>query len=371
MLELTEIAGGARAGGRERQGAVSALLAELARAPPAAHVPPAAPPLAPGTVIGRFEIGRELGRGGFGVVYQARDRELGREVAFKLVPCAGPRAADERILREAEAAANLLHPNVVTLFDVGRCEHGTYLVLELLRGRTIADRLQEGPLPPRQALHVAVQVARGLAHAHAHGVVHRDLAPANLFLCEDGAVKVLDFGLARAFGCPRPGGGTPDAHGAGAAARRAGGRADRRLRARAACSTSCSPASCRRGRGAGARASPRSRGSRAWPTSSATCSSTILWTAPATARRWRPRSRRSRRASRRCVPRRAGAGCSSARSWPSRSARRRSASARAPPSSSGRCAADPGRRRHARRRGGGLRERDRRAAIWTRCRAWW
>ncbi len=208
MLELIEIGHG-RAGGSDRQGAVSALLAELARAPPARHTPPAAPPLAPGTRIGRFEIGRELGRGGFGIVYQARDLELGREVALKLVPCSGPRTADERVIREAEAAASLLHPNVVTLFDVGRCEHGTYLVLELLRGRSVADRLDEGPLPPHQALHVAVQVARGLACAHASGVVHRDLAPSNLFLCEDGSVKILDFGLARAFGCPRPGGGTP------------------------------------------------------------------------------------------------------------------------------------------------------------------
>jgi serine/threonine protein kinase len=207
MLELAENER-TRSAEQDHQGAVSALLADLARAPPAGSAPPSAPPLATGTVIGRFELVRELGRGGFGVVYEARDRQLGREVALKLVPCAaGPHAAEERAVHEAEAAANLLHPNVVTLFDVGRCEHGVYLVLELLRGRTLSERLAEGPLPPREALQVGLQAARGLAHAHAHGVVHRDLSPGNLFLCQDGSVKLLDFGLARAFGAPhRPGG---------------------------------------------------------------------------------------------------------------------------------------------------------------------
>ncbi|ABC82566.1 serine/threonine protein kinase [Anaeromyxobacter dehalogenans 2CP-C] len=186
-------------------GAISRLLVDLAREPAA----PRAGALDAGAVIGRFEIVRELARGGFGVVYAARDRTLGRSVAFKLVPSAASGAADDRVLREAEAAARLTHPNIVTLFDVGRCAAGPYLVLELLRGETLAARLRRGPLPLREALRVAEAVARGLAHAHEAGVFHRDLSPGNVFLCEDGQVKVLDFGLAHAFGRPRTAGGTP------------------------------------------------------------------------------------------------------------------------------------------------------------------
>src|SRR5512147_1961228 len=166
--------------------------------------------LAPGAVVGRFEMVAEIGRGGFGVVWEARDRELGRSVAFKAVRAGGnPGLREERLLREAEAAARLTHPNIVTLYDAGRCPQGPYLVLELLRGRTLAERLEEGSLPAREALRIAVEVARGVAHAHAHGVIHRDLKPANVFLCQDGQVKVLDFGMAHAFGRRRADGGTP------------------------------------------------------------------------------------------------------------------------------------------------------------------
>ncbi|ABS28352.1 serine/threonine-protein kinase [Anaeromyxobacter sp. Fw109-5] len=189
---------------------VSALLGELARAPEVElgsaweHV------LRPGAVVGRFELVREIGRGGFGVVYEARDRELGRSVAFKAVR-AGDRTSlqEERLLREAEAAARLSHPNIVTVYDAGRCEHGPYLVLELLRGRALAERLSGEPPALRESLRVASEVASALAHAHAEGVVHRDLSPGNVFLCDDGRVKVLDFGLSHAFGRRRISGGTP------------------------------------------------------------------------------------------------------------------------------------------------------------------
>src|SRR5512133_1239736 len=166
--------------------------------------------LRPGAVVGRFELVRELGRGGFGVVYEARDRALGRPVAFKAV-VAGPREAGrhDRLLQEAEAAARLSHPNIVTLYDVGRSEHGPYLVLELLRGQTLGQRLALGAISAREAVRVAIEVARGLAHAHARGVVHRDLTPGNVFLCEDGQVKVLDLGMAHAFGRRKVAGGTP------------------------------------------------------------------------------------------------------------------------------------------------------------------
>ncbi len=176
-------------------GAMSALLAELVRCPPGAGWDR---PVFPGEEIGRFEIIREIGRGGFGVVYQARDRELQREVAFKAVRPSGVDPLHEaRLLGEAEAAARLSHPNIVHLYDVGRCDRGPYLVLELLRGARLGDRLAAGPLPAREAVRIAVEASRGLAHAHALGVIHRDVSPGNVFLCEDGQVKVLDFGLAQ------------------------------------------------------------------------------------------------------------------------------------------------------------------------------
>jgi TolB-like protein len=193
-----------------RPGALSALLAELA------HVPAETSDswsriLRPGAVVGRFELVRELGRGGFGVVYEAKDRELGRTVAFKAVRSGQLREIrEERLLREAEAAARLSHPNIVTLFDVGRCEDGPYLVLELLRGETLGQRLERGAVPLREAVHIAAEVAKGMAHAHSQGIIHRDLTPGNVFLCADGQVKVLDLGMAHAFGHRKIDGGTPD-----------------------------------------------------------------------------------------------------------------------------------------------------------------
>jgi eukaryotic-like serine/threonine-protein kinase len=193
-----------------RPGALSALLAELAHGP-AEQGDSWARVLRPGAVVGRFELVREIGRGGFGVVYEARDTELHRTVAFKAVRAGQMREVrEERLLREAEAAARLSHPNIVTLFDVGRCEDGPYLVLELLRGETLGRRLEQGQLPLREAVHVAVEVAKGMAHAHSQGIIHRDLTPGNVFLCADGQVKVLDLGMAHAFGHRKIDGGTPD-----------------------------------------------------------------------------------------------------------------------------------------------------------------
>ncbi len=164
----------------------------------------------PGTVIGRFQIVRQLGRGGFGVVFEALDRDLGRSVAFKLLQgSVDPSPREERLLREAEAAARLSHPNIVTLHDVGRCDYGPFLVLELLHGQSLSDRMAAGPLPLPEALRITVEVARGLSHAHARGIVHRDLSAGNVFLCEDGHVKLLDLGMAQAFGRRKVDGGTP------------------------------------------------------------------------------------------------------------------------------------------------------------------
>ncbi len=188
--------------GRETlpRGAFSALLEEMAAAPEVSLSEGWEQRLKPGAVVGRFELLREVGRGGFGIVYEARDHDLGRLIAFKAIR-PGPRTAprDRWLLDEAEAVAQLNHPNIVTLHDVGTCESGPYLILELLRGETLEERLVRGPLPLREALRVAVGMARGLEHAHAAGVIHRDLKPGNVFLTEDGGVKLLDFGLAHFF----------------------------------------------------------------------------------------------------------------------------------------------------------------------------
>jgi serine/threonine protein kinase/tetratricopeptide (TPR) repeat protein len=194
----------------QEPGSISAILAELARIPEPPAAGAFAPGLKPGARIGRFELVRELGRGAFGVVFEAHDTDLRRSVAFKLVRPGSAEVAGDQLRREAETIAGLSHPNLVTLYDVGRCDHGPYLVLELLRGRTLRERLKEGPLAPAEALRLATEVARGLAHAHARGVVHRDLKPSNVFLCQDGSVRLLDFGLAHAFGRRRLEGGTPD-----------------------------------------------------------------------------------------------------------------------------------------------------------------
>ena len=163
----------------------------------------------PGAVVGRYELLREIGRGGFGVVFEARDRELGRPVAFKALRVGGEAARERRLLAEAEVAARLSHPNIVTLLDVGRAEQGVFLVQEFLTGAPLSRRLADGRLPVREAVRIGLEIARGLAHAHAHGVVHRDLTPGNVQLCDDGQVKLLDLGMAAALGRRKLEGGTP------------------------------------------------------------------------------------------------------------------------------------------------------------------
>ncbi|GEJ58699.1 serine/threonine-protein kinase [Anaeromyxobacter diazotrophicus] len=203
---------GAADDGRTRchEGALSALLQELARAPPVQEEGWERL-LVPGAVVGRFELLREVGQGGFGVVFEAEDRELHRRVAFKaLRPGAGARApASAWMAEEAEAVARLNHPGIVTLYDAGRCEAGPYLVLELLRGETLAERLARGPLAPERAVALAAGVAAALAHAHAARVVHRDLKPGNVFVTEEGGVKLLDFGIAHVLGRDLKSAGTP------------------------------------------------------------------------------------------------------------------------------------------------------------------
>jgi len=156
-------------------------------------------PLASGTKLGPYEIVAPIGAGGMGEVYKARDSRLGREVAVKVLPA--DVAADQDRLRrfevEARAASALNHPNILAIYDVGIDQRVPFLVMELLEGRTLAERLGGGPLPVATCIDYATQMAQGLAAAHAKGIVHRDFKPDNVFITSDGRVKILDFGLAR------------------------------------------------------------------------------------------------------------------------------------------------------------------------------
>ncbi len=155
--------------------------------------------LAVGTTLGPYQILAPLGAGGMGEVYRARDTRLARDVAMKVVRTDFARDPErlKRFEQEARAAGALNHPNVCTLHDVGTHEGVPYVVMELLEGESLRERLAAGPLPIRKAVEYAAQVAHGLAAAHEKGIVHRDLKPENLFVTKDGRVKVLDFGLAK------------------------------------------------------------------------------------------------------------------------------------------------------------------------------
>jgi serine/threonine-protein kinase len=145
--------------------------------------------LSTGETLGPYEILARIGAGGMGEVYRARDTRLGREVAIKV----SAEQFNERFEREAKAIASLNHHNICSLFDVGP----NFLVMELVEGATLAERIAEGPIPVEEALHIAAQIAEALQAAHDSGIVHRDLKPSNIKIRPDGTVKVLDFGLAK------------------------------------------------------------------------------------------------------------------------------------------------------------------------------
>jgi len=155
--------------------------------------------LTSGTKLGPYEIVSLLGAGGMGEVYRARDARLKREVAIKVLPQALSQDAERlrRFEQEALATAALNHPNILAVFDVGTNEGSPYVVSELLEGETLRERLRSGAMAVRKTLDYALQIAHGLAAAHAKGIIHRDLKPENLFLTKDGRVKILDFGLAK------------------------------------------------------------------------------------------------------------------------------------------------------------------------------
>jgi serine/threonine protein kinase len=152
--------------------------------------------------LGRYEVLDEIGQGAMGVVYKARDPLIDRVVAIKTINLS--MAMDEkeeyegRFYQEAKAAGRLNHPNIVTIYDVGKSGNVAYIAMEFLEGRELRDIMNDGALlPVDQVLHIVAQVAQGLAYAHEHDIVHRDVKPSNIMVIRDGHVKITDFGIAR------------------------------------------------------------------------------------------------------------------------------------------------------------------------------
>jgi two-component system, LytTR family, response regulator len=158
-----------------------------------------------GRTVSHYKVLEEIGRGGMGVVYRALDTTLGREVALKVLGLAAGRDPEQqrRLKVEARAAAALAHPAVSVVYEIDEAEGSTFIAMELVRGRPLAALLAGAPMAPGRALDLAIEVAEGLAEAHARGVVHRDLKPKNVMLTESGHAKIIDFGLAKLVR-PRP-----------------------------------------------------------------------------------------------------------------------------------------------------------------------
>ncbi|HLE71847.1 MAG TPA: serine/threonine-protein kinase, partial [Vicinamibacteria bacterium] len=153
-----------------------------------------------GTTLSHYRVTAKLGAGGMGQVYRASDQKLGREVAIKMLPpeMAGDPERLARLRREAQVLASLNHPNIGAIHGLEDVDAKPFLVLELVEGEDLSQRLSRGPIPLDEALEIASQIADALEAAHEKGIVHRDLKPSNVKLTPDGKVKVLDFGLAKA-----------------------------------------------------------------------------------------------------------------------------------------------------------------------------
>jgi serine/threonine protein kinase len=154
-----------------------------------------------GKTLAHYEITSQIGKGGMGEVYQAKDTKLGRDVAIKVLPQEFAQDADRvaRFQREAKLLASLNHPNIAAIYGLEESGGTNFLVMELVEGNTLDERIKAGPIPMEEALKLALQIAEALEAAHEKGVIHRDLKPANIKVTPEGKVKVLDFGLAKAF----------------------------------------------------------------------------------------------------------------------------------------------------------------------------
>ena len=152
-----------------------------------------------GQTLGHYRILEKVGSGGMGVVYRARDEQLERDVALKVLPSGtlSNDASRRHFRNEALALAKLNHPNIETVYEFDTQDGTDFLVMEYVPGKTLADHLIGGALPEKEVIALGMQIAAALAEAHEHGIVHRDLKPANIALTEKGQAKVLDFGLAK------------------------------------------------------------------------------------------------------------------------------------------------------------------------------
>src|SRR5215471_10555658 len=155
--------------------------------------------LTPGARIGPYQLAESLGKGGMGIVFRALDTKLQRYVALKLLPDHFAEDPDRlaRFHREAQMLASLNHPNIAQIYGLEESANTRCIVMELVEGETLQERLSRGAIPIDEALPIAKQICEALEAAHEKGIIHRDLKPANIKLTKDGAVKVLDFGLAR------------------------------------------------------------------------------------------------------------------------------------------------------------------------------
>src|SRR5438105_13827667 len=162
--------------------------------------------LTAGTRIGPYQISSQIGEGGMGIVFRASDTKLQRDVALKLLP---DHFADDpdrlaRFQREAQLLASLNHPNIAQIYGLEESGSSRCIVMELVEGQTLAERIARGPVPVDEALHIAKQICETLGAAHERDIIHRDLKPANVKVMADGKVKVLDFGLAKSIEKAKP-----------------------------------------------------------------------------------------------------------------------------------------------------------------------